>query len=442
MADLSPRDILLRVGGKTLTRTGIQYVAGASRGKGTPPVGPGGTFTRADASTCATFITRDGLVATALANILRKEWVDLDGDGVRETCDLLHNSARTNTSLRAQELDNATWTKTRSSITANATTAPDGTATMDKVVEDATASATHFVGQSHTITADENLAGSIFLKAGERTRAHFYLTDGGGTNGVRGEINLSTGTLTAVAAVGTGALIGSKIEALAGGIYRVSLSGSLGGGITAGWLILFLADAGGAISYTGNGTSGLYAWGAQLERGAAFASPYIPTVAGTVTRAVDALTVPCNWGPQADLTVLARIARPVYADAAGTLGVFPGWFRLGSGAGNIGGFFGSAARDVNARVDGGTDRQATVSMPAGAELVIAAQYKNLTTAGQAAIDVGSGYGAFCTATEGFSAYGSQTLEIGAFSGVPLNGGLIDLLIARNLWTRQEMMALS
>jgi hypothetical protein len=50
------------------------------------------------------------------------------------------------------------------------------------------------------------------------------------------------------------------------------------------------ADIGGAGS-TGDGTSGVYAWGAQLEAGA-YPASYIPTITAQVTRSQDATTLP------------------------------------------------------------------------------------------------------------------------------------------------------
>ena len=46
---------------------------------------------------------------------------------------------------RSSEFDNAVWTKARCTVTANATTGPDGTSTADKLVEDATAGNNHLI---------------------------------------------------------------------------------------------------------------------------------------------------------------------------------------------------------------------------------------------------------------------------------------------------------
>src|ERR1051326_188323 len=107
MTDIMPRDILLRVGGRTLLRHGVLAYAGVN-----PSDEFKETFSRADASTCATAIGLDGLIRTAAANVPRIEWVDLDGDGIRETPGILLEGSRTNLALRSQELDNAAWTRT------------------------------------------------------------------------------------------------------------------------------------------------------------------------------------------------------------------------------------------------------------------------------------------------------------------------------------------
>src|SRR6267142_3138462 len=108
MAEVFPKDCLLRCGGATLHRFGYPAVAGSRRGPVELPL----TFARADAATCATYIDRDGTVRVAEANKLRREWVDLDGDGVRESPGLLLEGSRTNVVLWNRDMTNAAWVKT------------------------------------------------------------------------------------------------------------------------------------------------------------------------------------------------------------------------------------------------------------------------------------------------------------------------------------------
>jgi hypothetical protein len=168
---------------------------------------------------------------------------------------LLIEEQRTNLVLYSQEFDNAAWGKTGSTVTANSTVSPDGTINADKLVEAAT-TGTHSAAQTVTVTNATVYTASAYVKAAERTFVGLYAsTPGQGTI-----FNLTTG---AVHGALVSAPTSSTIAPVGNGWYRISITYTSTSTGTAP--SLYVCDATGAFSYTGNGTSGIYAWGAQLE---------------------------------------------------------------------------------------------------------------------------------------------------------------------------------
>lgn len=193
-------------------------------------------------------------------------------------------AAATNLSLRSQEFNDASWAPTRSSISANTVATPDGTTTADKLIEDSTASDTHFVRNAAniTVTTATVYTMSVFAKASERS--WLALQEGQGVTATA-YFNLSTGALGTVSGTGSPS---ASIDSVGGGWYRCRLTfTSLG---TAARIRCYLATGDGTAIYTGDGASGLHLWGAQFELGA-IATPYIPTTSATVTRAADVAVV-------------------------------------------------------------------------------------------------------------------------------------------------------
>ena len=192
---------------------------------------------------------------------------------------LLIEEQRTNVATYSEAFDNAAWTKGNSSISANAVTAPDGTTTADKLVED-TATTGHVAYQSFVGSAASYTA-SVFVKSAGRSLIAIRFDDASTLS--TSYFDLSTGT---VAASGTGATC--SITPMGNGWYRCSVTRTLT--VATYYFLLSPALTTSSNSYTGDGSSGLYLWGAQIEAGA-FATSYIPTVASTVTRSADVVSV-------------------------------------------------------------------------------------------------------------------------------------------------------
>jgi hypothetical protein len=180
------------------------------------------------------------------------------GTYVDSTGKIVSTPASRNLLLVTQELDNGAWTKSGSSITANAVAAPDGTLTADKINED-TSFAEHKASQSATVAA-----GSVTLSVYAKAAGRGFLAIRENINGtfVNTFFNLATG-----AVVSTGASRTSSISSVGSGWYRCAVTAtSAGGSVNCGFDV---SSNGSDVVYTGDGTSGIYVWGAQLEQASA-----------------------------------------------------------------------------------------------------------------------------------------------------------------------------
>lgn len=224
------------------------------------------TFTRAST---ATYI-RNGIVYNAAVNEAR---IGTNG--------LLMEISRTNLVPYSQQLD--TWSKTLTSVTADTTTAPDGTTTAEKVIATAVSASHYMYRSSISCTAASTYTLSVFAKAGEYSNLTLFLpiTSYVGVQRMAW-FNLSTGTVGA-----TESGVTARIQALANGWYRCSISATADTTSSgAPGFALGTETAGVNEIFTGDGSSGLYLWGAQLEAGTQMSS-YIPTTTAAVTRSAD-----------------------------------------------------------------------------------------------------------------------------------------------------------
>jgi hypothetical protein len=224
------------------------------------------TFTRAS---IGTRYNADGLLEKVEAGKPR-----FDHDPVtKESLGLLIEEQRTNLLSYSEK---AVGNPVRASKILNSAIAPDGTMTALKLINDTSASADHFIGYGlmSSTTANAVNTASVYAKASEYSRFTVDICDSTDyiTTRLRTYVNLST--VTAAVTIGSGS---TTITPVGNGWYRVSVSGQAkNGSAGAVDLIITLANNSGQQAYTGDGASGLYLWGAQLEVGA-FATSYIPS---------------------------------------------------------------------------------------------------------------------------------------------------------------------
>lgn len=298
-----------------------------------------------------------------------------DGHFVESTRTLLLEMGVTNAWTRSEDLTNGAWsTDATSTVTGNATYAPDGALTADKVVE-SVANTTHYIYRgTGTITNSTLQTASIFAKAGERTWLA-VLTRNKANVDKTSWVNLSTGAAGTTASGHT-----VRITAYVNGWYRIAVTFDASTGATTPIVLFQLATADGGGNYVGDGVSGLYLWGAQFEADKAFATSYIPTVASTVARSADSFSFPFSFTPQSLTLYFAFYER--------------------------GGILTSASRVAQIGASGDTTPRVLIYQDSG---MYSAAHDNGTTTSVAALGVAPSVGDFVELRIAISPTGSVTI---------------------------------
>ncbi len=268
-------------------------------------------------------------------------------------------------------------------MTANAAIAPNGQTVAEKLIE-GIETATHRAYKTVTKAASPlQYTVSMYMKKSERTKGGIRIAENGETDNATITVDLVTGSTSTTTSGGFTSASGAATS-VGNDWWRVQLTATTVSTVSLTAYIM-PANASGNLSYTGDGTSGIYVWGAQLEQ-APFASSYIPTTTASVTRGTDLLSYPSSNADPTTGSAFAevqsehgRLANPNVNTAAVAVG--------GNSGRLIGATFAANASQVYAydgttavqRASGGTfaTMQRVASKWSGATYSV---YKNATSA--------------------------------------------------------------
>lgn len=264
----------------------------------------------------AAYFNNAGVLTTASTNVPRFDYdpVTLQPKG------LLIEEGRTNLLTYSEQVD--LWQFINVTATANAAIAPDGNTTADKIaVASGQALGNMYTYQTVSKAASSlTYTASIFAKKAEFNRISLFVNDNAvTTNRASVTISLVDGsTVTAASTTGTFTAATATVTPLLNDWYRITLTFTT----STETLLRFRVYSSDSIATVGNGTSGIYIWGAQLEIGlssaaAPFPTSYIPTTTAQATRNPDIAVITgtnfSSWYNQSEGTVYSEMLTGTYA---------------------------------------------------------------------------------------------------------------------------------
>lgn len=171
-------------------------------------------------------------------------------------------------------------------VTANAATAPDGSSGADLVVP-STASGAHYLYRTFTgVVSSRHVFEHCFKAAGYRYVA--MVLESSGFAATRWAVfDLQAATITDI----SGANVAAAIDALGNGWVwsRIENDSDADGGVYDASVIVMNAPLFANRTFAGDGTSGIYVWGAHVHLGPGPSTP-IDTTTATVTRQIETAT--------------------------------------------------------------------------------------------------------------------------------------------------------
>lgn len=260
----------------------------------------------------AAYFTATGITGATQQQAINNLVKGLKQDGLWSKMKAVYPFVTDNRNLFSytEDFGNAYWTNATTfvSVSTNSAIAPNGTLTADSINEDTTNNL-HYVGVTtgFTLTAVPYTL-SVYAKKVNRDWVDLSMYDG--TTARHAWFNINTGTIGTVQSG-----VNASITNVGNGWYRCSMTMTMG--VSNNFIGLGLANADNVSTYTGNGLTACYMWGAQLELGST-ATTYQPIA--TTQQAYIASQFKYN------------LVNPVDSDAAFRLVFNGGWTHSANGA--------------------------------------------------------------------------------------------------------------
>ena len=245
------------------------------------------TFAR---SSSATRVDNEGLIKTTDSGFARIDFLNNTSGHL-----LLEPSS---TNLFDYSEDFSQWENIRTTDALSSINSPSGSANVYKIIP-TTDNNTHRIDKVVTLTDSNTYSLSFFAKKGEYNCIRAAI----GKTSVTGNIvsfNLDTGVKTE-----TGTIASSSMVEFSNGWFRCSFTAAAS---TADRVVIGLGNDD-TYSFAGDGSSGIFLWGAMIEE-KAFSTSYISTTGSTVTRAAET----CNSAGNS--TVFGDSEGVLYAEMA------------------------------------------------------------------------------------------------------------------------------